>query len=144
MDILEMARDLGKAIQQDEGYRKYVSSRAMVDSDDELQELIGEFNLKRINAQNEAGKQNGGDPELVKKYDDELQEIYNKIMDNENMKEYQKAQKELEQLLRSVNTILDLSSKGVDPDTINIGEGADDEEGFGCGGGGCAGCTGCH
>lgn len=144
MDILDLTRNLGKAIQQDERYRKYVSSRAVADSDADLQELIGQFNLVRMKAQNEANKENGGNPELVKKYEDELQEIYDKVMNNENMKEYQKTQKELEQLLRSINTILDLSSKGVDPDTINIGEASSDEEGFGCGAGGCAGCTGCR
>lgn len=139
MDILDLTRDLGRAIQQDERYKRYTSCRAAVDNDDELQELIGEFNLKRMRAQNEAKKENGGDLELVKKYEDELQVIYDKVMANDNMKEYTNAQKELEELLRSINTILDLSSKGIDPDTVNIGEGAS-----GCGSGGCAGCTGCR
>lgn len=146
MDVIEFAKSLGKAIQKDERYLRFVSARAAADTDAELQELIGEFNLKRINAQNEARKENA-DPEKIKSYDEELKQLYNKVMENENMQEFDNAQREFGEMMRAINTIIDLSSKGIDPDTINVRQGQeeDDEEGVpSCGSGSCAGCKGCR
>lgn len=47
MDVIELARELGKAIQQDERFLAMQIARQNSDNDDELQQLIGEFNLKR-------------------------------------------------------------------------------------------------
>ena len=46
--ILDMARELGYAIQQDERFIRTQLAQAAADEDEELQGLIGEFNLKRI------------------------------------------------------------------------------------------------
>ena len=48
MDVIATARQLGKAIQQDERYLRLMVAQQMNDSDEELQSLIGKFNLKRI------------------------------------------------------------------------------------------------
>ena len=48
MDVIELARELGKAIQQDERFLAMQIARQNSDNDDELQQLIGEFNLKRM------------------------------------------------------------------------------------------------
>ena len=47
MDAIKAARELGKAIQNDERYKAYIEAKKANDADDELQQLIGEFNLKR-------------------------------------------------------------------------------------------------
>ena len=52
MDIIEAARNLGAAIQQDERYKKYIEAKKANDADEELQELIGEFNLARMSVDN--------------------------------------------------------------------------------------------
>jgi len=44
--ILEMAKDMGEAIQQDPRYVALQMAQAKADEDQELQNLIGEFNLK--------------------------------------------------------------------------------------------------
>lgn len=51
--ILEMAKDLAYAIQQDERYIRTQMAQAAADEDEELQGMIGEFNLKRIAINNE-------------------------------------------------------------------------------------------
>ena len=54
MDVIEMARALGHALQEDERYLKMATARQASDEDQALQELIGEFNLKRLALNNEA------------------------------------------------------------------------------------------
>ena len=49
MDAITAARELGKAIQNDERYKGYVAAKEANDKDESLQQLIGEFNLKREN-----------------------------------------------------------------------------------------------
>ena len=56
MDVIEITRQLGKAIQADERYIDYVNAKSRNDEDKELQELIGEFNLIRQNVAFESGK----------------------------------------------------------------------------------------
>ena len=46
MDIIELTRELGKAIQADPRYVEMQLARQQSDEDQELQEAIGEFNLK--------------------------------------------------------------------------------------------------
>ena len=48
MDIIEMTRELGRALQNDERYIAMMSARQASDEDQALQEAIGEFNLKRM------------------------------------------------------------------------------------------------
>ena len=45
MDIIEMARELGKEIQKDARYLRLVAAREANDADQNLQELIEKFNL---------------------------------------------------------------------------------------------------
>ena len=49
MEILEIARQLGAAIQADSTYKKFAEAKKTNDEDKELQDLIGEFNLLRMN-----------------------------------------------------------------------------------------------
>ena len=56
MDIIEMTRELGRALQNDERYIAMMSARQASDEDQALQEAIGEFNLKRMAISNEAQK----------------------------------------------------------------------------------------
>ena len=53
--ILEMAKDLAYAIQQDERYIRTQMAQVAADEDEELQGMIGEFNLARMDLNNEIG-----------------------------------------------------------------------------------------
>ena len=133
-DRLLMARALGKAMQEDERFIRYEAARQANDGDETLQQLIGEFNLKRISLNTEAGKTDR-DQAKIAALNDEMKIIYGQIMANENMLAYNSAKEELDALLSKINMIIVGSANGEDPDTI-------DTEG-GCSGS-CSSCAGCH
>ena len=56
MDILKMARELGKAIQEDDRYLALRLATQSNDEDQALQDMIGEFNLKRVSLNQEVQK----------------------------------------------------------------------------------------
>ena len=128
-----MARELGRAIQNDERFIRLQMARVNNDDDEALQTLIGEFNLKRMSMNSEMSKEDN-DEEKAAELDTELRELYAAIMSNPNMAEYNAAQHEIESTLKHINTIISLSANGEDPDTVELSE---------CGGG-CSSCSGCH
>lgn len=134
MDIIKMARELGKAIQQDERYTAYMAAKDANDKDEELQELIGDFNLKRMNINQEMSNPEKSE-ERLKKLDEELKEIYAQIMGNDGMIAFNTAQNELEQLIGDVNQIITMCANGEDPDTCQVQHGCS---------GSCSTCGGCH
>ena len=64
MDIIELARELGAKIQEDERYLNLKIASQVNDSDENLQTLINEFNLKRINVSNELSKSTHDDEKI--------------------------------------------------------------------------------
>ena len=54
MDIIELARQIGREIQQDESYIKMRLAEQTSESDTQLQEMIGQYNLTRFNIDDEA------------------------------------------------------------------------------------------
>ncbi len=134
MDIITMARELGKAIQADERYLALQVAKQNSDDDAALQELIGEFNLKRLALSNEANKEDR-DEDKLQKLNLELREVYTHVMENDNMAAYNVAREEMDALLRRVNAIINQSAEGEDPETTDYAESC---------GGNCASCGGCH
>lgn len=134
MDIIELARQIGKEIQQDERYLNLQKAEKTSDNDQQLQDLIGDFNLKRMAINNEAQKENR-DEEKLQKLNQELRECYSTVMQNPNMIAYQAAKQEMEDLLKRVNAIIMQSAEGEDPETTDYVESC---------GGNCGSCGGCH
>ena len=79
MEIIQLARELGKAIQQDEAYIRMRAAEQVSEEDAELQELIGEYNLKRLSINMEASKTERDD-EKLQALNKEMRSIYAKIM----------------------------------------------------------------
>ena len=131
--IIEMAKDLGYAIQQDERYIRTQLAQAAADEDEKLQELIGEFNLKRIAINSETTKEDK-DGDKIQRLDAELRDIYAHLMANEHMAAYNEAKTELDKLINRIATIVTMSAQGEDPEDVPA---------EGCGGN-CSGCSGCH
>ena len=136
MDIIELTRELGKALQQEETYVALQVATQVADEDMELQGLIGKFNLKRIAVNNET-KREDRDPERLKQLNAEMREAYVEVMQNEKMKAYQTAQETFNALLTRVQRILVACSQGADPETADYNP---DEENCT---GNCATCGGC-
>ncbi|MBR1459285.1 MAG: YlbF family regulator, partial [Oscillospiraceae bacterium] len=57
MNVLELARQLGHAIQQDDRYIAYTLAKQANDEDEALQNLIQAFELKRMELQMALGKE---------------------------------------------------------------------------------------
>lgn len=133
MDIIEQVRELGRMIQADESYKKMKEAEKAADADTELQELIKEFNLKRLSINTENAKVQK-DPEKLKKLNTEMQQVYSDIMSNENMVAYNDAKQKYDVLTVRVNTILQNCIAGEDPDTTDYDASCT---------GSCATCGGC-
>ena len=134
MDMIEMARELGKALQNDDRYIAYMLAKQVNDADEELQKDIDSFEKMRYDLSMELTKENK-DTDRVKELDDNIKETYNKIMSNKNMIVFSAAQKSLEQLVGNIQEIITMSANGEDPATC--------EPASGCTGS-CATCGGCH
>ena len=64
MTVIEMARELGKKIQQEESYVALMNAQKAVEEDDELQEKIAEFNMKRYELTQEITKPERDDKKI--------------------------------------------------------------------------------
>ena len=134
MDAIAMARELGKAIQQDERFIRLMAQQQVSDGDKELQELIGQFNLKRIDLNAELNKEEK-DQERLNAINNEVREIYDRIMANANMAAYNAAKNELDELVEYVMQIRRGSINGEDPEQIQLQSGCT---------GSCSTCAGCN
>ncbi|MCD7823791.1 MAG: YlbF family regulator [Oscillospiraceae bacterium] len=134
MDVIELTRQLGKAIQADERYSDYIRARVANDGDAELQSMIEEFNHGRAVLNNEVSKPSR-DEAKIEELKSSVGELYSKIMSNEHMIAYNDAKSEMDNLLRQITTIISMSANGEDPDTCDAN--------YGCTGN-CASCGGCH
>ncbi|MBR1898680.1 MAG: YlbF family regulator [Oscillospiraceae bacterium] len=134
MNVLELARQLGHAIQQDERYIAYTLAKQANDEDEALQNLIQAFELKRMELQMALGKEEK-DQEAIAQLNDVVKEIYQRIMQSPKMMVYNAAKQGYDQLQNEVNTIISMSLSGADPDQI-------DPETAGCTGS-CSTCGGC-
>ena len=135
MDCIDLFKRAAMALQTDSRYLALDQARKMNDSDEELQNMIGDFNLKRMAINNEANKDERDD-EKLQQLNNELRLLYGQIMQNDHMQAYNAAKQELDALLNRVSAIISQCADGADPDT------ADYEE-HSCGGD-CGSCGGCH
>ena len=118
MDIIELTRELGKLIQQETSYIKLKAAEKDADNDQELQNAIKEFNLKRLAINNETQKAEK-DTEKLSKLNEEIQKIYSDIMSNKNMIDYNEAKQEFDQITTRIMTIIQNCIDGDDPETTD-------------------------
>lgn len=134
MDIIEMTRELGKAIQADDRYIAHMLARQANDEDEQLQNLIHAFNLKRMELQMEIGKPDKND-EKVQELNEVIKSTYQTIMSNPKMTVYNATKEGFDELMSQINTIITMSANGMDPDKIDTATAS-------CGGN-CGSCGGC-
>ncbi|MBQ2799433.1 MAG: YlbF family regulator [Ruminiclostridium sp.] len=135
MDAITAARELGKAIQADERYIAYTAAKTANDNDEELQNLIGEFNLKRQQLGLEMSKgADEKDEAKIEEANKEMQRLYALIMQNEHMADFTMAKQGMDKLVNDINAIIGMCCDGEDPDTCEISSCT----------GSCATCGGCH
>ena len=133
--LLAMAIDLAVQLQADPRCEAVKAAAAAADADEALQNMISEFNLKRIAINNEESKPaEEQSAEKLRELNTELRSIYASVMANEHMVAYQNAQGELETLVNKMHLAINLAAQGQDPNQAA-------QEGCT---GNCGTCGGCH
>lgn len=135
MDVISLARELGKAIQADERYTKYLAAREANDKDEVLQKLIGDFNLGRMQLNQEMSKKEDKDNDKINELNASIRKLYGQIMTNPSMSEFNDAKVEMDRMLDQINNIITQSANGADPATCEAEHQCT---------GSCASCGGCH
>jgi cell fate (sporulation/competence/biofilm development) regulator YmcA (YheA/YmcA/DUF963 family) len=134
MDLIQMARELGAALQQDARYLEFMQAHEDNEKDIELQGLIGKIQLVHMSYNREAAKDDK-DEEKLKEYDRQFNSLYNEVMCNPHMRRFEKARDEADKLMKEITGILTLCMRGEDPMTCDPNAGS-------CGGD-CGSCGGC-
>ena len=134
MDCIDLFKKAAAAMQTDPRYLELDSARRANDADQELQAMIGEFNLQRLdlNASSEAEPDTARIAELNQKIND----LYSQIMASEGMVRYNAAKSECEAMVSYIDAIINTAMNGGDPMAVRQPE-------AGCTGS-CSSCAGCH
>lgn len=129
MDILEMAKELGKAIADSDLMAAVKKAEDVQNNDEKAQQLIGEYNLKRMQLAQRVQKEDVTQEELeaVQK---ELSDEFDKLMQYSVISDFITARKELDAVLEQVNNVISFYVTGKTPDG-------------GCSGS-CSSCSGCR
>lgn len=135
MDCIDLFKKAAMALQTDPRYLELDSARRENDMDQELQNLIGEFNLARLDLNNETSKSTTNH-ERVAELNKKVNDLYSQIMSSEGMVRYNAAKSECEALINHIDAIINTAMNGGDPMTVNPPQ-------SGCTGS-CATCGGCH
>ena len=134
MDVIEKARELGKAIQADGKFIRFAKARLKNDDDENLQAAIMQFNQIRAQIEN-ASADEEKDEIRMRELNETLRKTYSEIMATPAMAEYNAAKAELDNMIMQVNVIIAKSVEGEDPETCEAQSACT---------GNCASCGGCH
>ena len=127
-EIIEKTKELGALIQKSEQVEKFNFAKAAYDADEEIQRLIKEFNLHKMTMMSLTQGENP-DQERVAEVEERIKEVYEKIMQNDKMKEFQAASKAVQDLLNQVNGVIGYYVTGEEPTDCTHD---------------CSTCGGCH
>ena len=135
MDCIDLFKKAAAALQTDPRYLELDAARRENDADEELQQMIGEFNLARLDLKNESAKPET-DAARVAEMNERVNSLYSQIMASEGMVRYNTAKKECEEMVGHIDAIINTAMNGGDPMSVKAPTG-------GCTGS-CASCGGCH
>ncbi|MBQ7096200.1 MAG: YlbF family regulator [Clostridia bacterium] len=127
-EIIEKTKELGALIQKSEQVQKFNDSKAAYDNDEEIQRLIKEFNLHKMSMMTLTQGENP-DQERISEVEERIKGVYEKIMQNEKMQDFQAASKAVQELLNQVNGVIGYYVTGEEPTDCTHD---------------CSTCGGCH
>ena len=134
MDCMDLFKKAAAAMQTDPRYLELDAARRANDADQELQGLIGEFNLARLDLNNESSKTET-DAARVAELNQKINALYDQIMASEGMVAYNAAKADAEALISHIDAIINTAMNGGDPMLVEAPS-------AGCSGS-CASCGGC-
>lgn len=135
-DAITMFKEAAAQLQKEVEFVALMETQRRNDEDEALQELIGDFNLARIDLNSELSKTEGKDQEKITELNAKVTQLYNDIMSNDSMQAYNEAKTDFESVVEYINAIIGTAVNGGDPMTVEKPVG-------GCSGS-CASCAGCH
>ncbi|MBO5020267.1 MAG: YlbF family regulator [Clostridia bacterium] len=135
MGIIETTRILGAEVQKDERFLEFAKAKLAVDNDEALQKNIGEFNIIRMNLEQEMAKEDR-DEEKIKEINENLRNIYTSVMSSDAMLKFNTAKAALDAILNDINSMIVQCVEGADPQTV-------EPDAPSCSGS-CSSCGGCH
>ena len=136
MTCIEMFKKAAVAMQTDERYIELDAARRANEADEELQNLIGDFNLARMDLNQELSADERDD-ERITELNNKINETYAAVMNHPGMKRYNEAKAAAEQLVNHIDAIINTAMNGGDPMTVEAPAAG------GCSGS-CSTCGGCH
>ena len=137
MNVIELTRQLGAAIQKDERYLAFAAAKEANEKDEALNALMGEIQMIQMNYQMEASKETP-DSAKMQEFEAEFNAKYEAFMANENMQKYDEARAEVDSMMNYIMQILGLCVNGADPATCEP-----EQHDHSCDGA-CSSCSGCH
>ena len=138
MDVIELTRQLGAAIQKDERYLAFAAAKEANEKDEALNALMGEIQMIQMNYQMEASKETP-DSAKMQEFEAEFNAKYEAFMANENMQKYDEARAQVDSMMNYIMQILGLCVNGADPATCE----PEQQHEHSCDGS-CSSCSGCH
>ncbi len=138
MNVIELTRQLGAAIQQDERYLAFAKAKEANEKDEALNALMGEIQMIQMNYQMEASKEEP-DSAKMQEFEAEFNAKYEEFMANENMQKYDEARAQVDSMMNYIMQILGLCVNGADPATCE----PEQQHEHSCDGS-CSSCSGCH
>lgn len=136
MSLESALRELGKEIQADPRFEALQKAAKVNDADENLQSQMQEMQLITLKYQQEAEKGEEASQDRIAELQQEYQDLYTKVMDGENMKNYSAAAAEMEQMAQYISQMIGLFFDGQDPATCEIPVSDCTHD--------CCTCGGCH
>ena len=136
MDVIELTKQLGLELQKSEAFKVLDNARKLNDADQELQQQIADFNLARMDLNNEIAKGDDKNTDRVNDINEKIHALYMEIMNNESMVAYNQAKNQMDTLMQYITDILTAAVNGEDPTAVQ-------QSSVGCSGS-CGSCGGCH
>ncbi len=136
MDMIEMAREIGRTLQQDERYIRATNDSQLVNASEELKQMISDFDDVRAKMEFEMAQAKGQMNDTIMDLDEQMHTHYDRIYSHPLMVNYEASRKELEALVNYMMKIITASANGQNPDTVL------EEEDVNCTGS-CSTCGGC-
>jgi len=111
VEIIEKAKELGLLLKDSDIVKEYATAKAAYDNDQQMRELLGQFNLHKMSIAM-ISKQENADEERLSEHEEKLTEVYNKIMESPLMVDFQEKSNRVETIIGNINNILNLYITG--------------------------------
>ena len=134
-EVLELAKELGKAIADCEEIKTYKEMEKIYFESEDAQNAMREYEETRA-AMTVKAQQTGMTPESMQLFQEEMQKAMDKLMENKTVEAYLDAQSAFNDILTKVNSVIAYCVQGEEQNMATSSSGS-------CSGN-CSGCAGCH